>query len=91
MSGFIAMRVITSYSIHYTKLYEKIIDDFTPHAVDMESASIGHCCYRNEMPFATIRCISDNADDEGEMSFEEFEKIAAKRVADVVLTMIKEI
>jgi len=69
----------------------KIIEDFTPHAVDMESASIGHCCYRNEMPFATIRCISDNADDEGEMSFEEFEKVAAKKVADVVLTMIKDL
>ena len=67
----------------------KIIDDFTPHAVDMESASIGHCCFRNGMPFATIRCISDNADDEGEMSFDEFGLIAAKRNADVVLDMIK--
>lgn len=65
-----------------------IISQFNPYAVDMESASIGHCCYRNEVPFATIRCISDNADDEGEMSFDEFEKIAAKRVADVVLDII---
>lgn len=69
----------------------KIVTEFTPLAVDMESAAIGHCCYRNAIPFATIRCISDNADDEGEMSFEEFEKIAAKQVADVVLTMIKSI
>lgn len=73
------------------ELKNKIISDFSPHAVDMESASIGHCCYRNSMPFATIRCVSDNADDDGEMSFDEFEKIAAKKVADVVLTMIKEI
>ena len=28
-----------------------------------------------------------NADDEGAMSFDEFEKIAAKRVAEVVLRM----
>jgi len=55
----------------------------------MESASIGHCCFRNKIPFATIRCISDNADDEGEMSFDEFEKIAAKRNADVVLSMLE--
>lgn len=68
---------------------KKIVTDFSPHAVDMESASIGHCCYRNAMPFATIRCISDNADEEGDISFEEFGIIAAKRVADVVLTMIK--
>lgn len=70
-------------------LKEQILKDYNPYAVDMESASIGHCCFRNKIPFATIRCISDNADDNGEMSYEEFEKIAAKRNADVVLTMIK--
>ena len=43
----------------------------------------------NNVPFVTVRCISDNADDEGAMSFDEFEKIAAKRVADVVLEMIE--
>lgn len=58
---------------------------FHPYAVDMESAAVGHCCYLNEMPFASVRCISDNADDEGAMSFDEFEKIAAKRVAEIVL------
>lgn len=58
-----------------------------PYAVDMESSAVGHCCYLNEMPFASVRCISDNADDEGAMSFDEFEKIAAKRVAEIVLRM----
>jgi adenosylhomocysteine nucleosidase len=60
-----------------------------PYAVDMESASIGHCAYANGVPSISIRCISDNADDEGAMSFEEFEVIAAKRVADVVLDIIQ--
>lgn len=69
---------------------QKILDEFNPHAVDMESASIGHCCYRNSIPFATIRCMSDSADDEGEMTYDEFEHIAAKRNADVVLDMIKQ-
>lgn len=64
-----------------------ILEKFAPHAVDMESAAVGHCCFLNEMPFASIRCISDNADDEGAMSFDEFEKIAAKRVAEIVLRM----
>ena len=45
----------------------------------------------NKVPFVSIRCISDNADDEGEMTFDEFEKIAAKRVADVVLAIIKKL
>ena len=60
---------------------------FSPYAVDMESAAVGHCCYLNSIPFASVRCISDNADDEGAMSFDEFEKIAAKRVAEIVLRM----
>ena len=53
----------------------------------MESSVVGHCCYLNELPFVSVRCISDNADDEGAMSFDEFEKIAAKRVAEIVLRM----
>lgn len=61
--------------------------NFHPHAVDMESAAVGHACYLNETPYVSVRCISDNADDEGAMSFDEFEKIAAKRVAEIVLRM----
>lgn len=61
--------------------------NFNPHAVDMESAAVGHACYLNDMPYVSVRCISDNADDEGAMSFDEFEKIAAKRVAEIVLRM----
>ena len=66
-----------------------IKDRLNPYAVDMESAAVGHCAFMNNVPFVTVRCISDNADDEGAMSFDEFEKIAAKRVADVVLEMIE--
>ncbi|MDE5584487.1 MAG: 5'-methylthioadenosine/adenosylhomocysteine nucleosidase [Ruminococcus sp.] len=58
-----------------------------PYAVDMESSAVGHCCHLNEVPYVSVRCISDNADDEGAMSFDEFEKISAKRVADIVLRM----
>lgn len=61
--------------------------NFNPYAVDMESAAVGHACYLNDVPFVSVRCISDNADDEGAMSFDEFEKIAAKRVAEIVLRM----
>ncbi|MCM1132646.1 MAG: 5'-methylthioadenosine/adenosylhomocysteine nucleosidase [Ruminococcus flavefaciens] len=60
---------------------------FNPYAVDMESTAVGHACYMNSVPFVSVRCISDNADDDGAMSFDEFEKIAAKRVAEIVLEM----
>lgn len=70
-----------------TALKNEIVSKFNPYAVDMESAAVGHCAFLNKMPFVSVRCISDNADDEGAMSFDEFEKIAAKRVAEIVLRM----
>ena len=67
------------------KLKQDICDKFSPLAVDMETAAVGQTCYRNSVPFVSVRCISDNADDEGEMSFEEFEKKAAGIVAEIVM------
>ncbi len=64
---------------------------FDPYAVDMESAAVGHCCFLNDMPYVSVRCISDNADDNGAISFDEFEKIAAKRVAEIVLKMTESV
>ncbi|GHU52423.1 5'-methylthioadenosine/S-adenosylhomocysteine nucleosidase [Clostridia bacterium] len=69
-------------------LKKQISEKFSPYAIDMESAAVGHCCYLNKTPFVTIRCISDNADDSAAMSFDEFEKIAAKQVAEIVLSVV---
>ena len=77
--------------ISSSEVKNAICEKFSPLAVDMETSAIGHCAFMNKMPFVSIRCISDNADDEGVMSFDEFEKIAAKRVAEVVLEMIEKI
>ncbi|NLP26748.1 MAG: 5'-methylthioadenosine/adenosylhomocysteine nucleosidase [Clostridiales bacterium] len=77
--------------ISSNELKKQIIGRLNPYAVDMESSAIGHCAYMNKVPFVSVRCISDNADDDGAMSFDEFEKIAAKRVAEIVLEMVKNI
>jgi len=74
--------------ISSNEVKQDILDRLDPYAVDMESSAIGHCCYLNEMPYVSVRCISDNADDEGAMSFDEFELIAAKRVAEIVIEMV---
>lgn len=71
-------------------LKEMLVETHAPYAVDMESAAIGQACFRAGVPFVSVRCISDNADDNGAMTFEEFEKKAAKRVADIVLAMTEE-
>lgn len=77
--------------ISSNEVKEDILSRLYPYAVDMESSAVGHCCYLNSMPFVSVRCISDNADDDGVMSFDEFEKIAAKRVAEIVLKMCSEL
>lgn len=68
-------------------LKAKLTEQYNPYAVDMETASIGHCAWRNQIPFVSVRCISDLADDDGAMSFDQFETLATKRVADIVMTM----
>lgn len=68
-----------------------IVTRCSPLAVDMESAGIGHCAFKNGVPFVSVRCISDNADDEGAMSFDTFEQLAAKRVAGLVLAMVEQL
>lgn len=77
--------------ISSSEIKKDISSKFAPLAVDMESSAVGHCAFMNGVPFLSLRCISDNADDNGEISFDEFEKIAAKRVAEIVLEMIRRI
>lgn len=67
-----------------------IASAYDPYAVDMETAAIGQCAWRNKIPFVSVRCISDLADDEGAMSFDQFELLAAERVAGIVLEMAAE-
>lgn len=54
------------------------------YAVDMESASIGHICKLNHIPFLSVRTISDFADGE-----DDFEVIAAYKSSQLVKTMIE--
>lgn len=69
----------------------EIKEKFKPMAVDMETAAIAHCAKRNSIPFVSVRCISDNADDDGAMSFDIFEKKAANIVAKICIELASEI
>jgi len=55
---------------------------------EMEGAAIAHVAYLNKTPFIVIRAISDNADENADMSFEQMSAIAAKRAGFVVTSMI---
>lgn len=65
-----------------------IIEEYSPHCVEMEGSAIGHVSYINSTPFLIIRSISDNADDNSMNSIVDFEKISANNSALLVLNIL---
>ncbi len=61
------------------------------YCVEMEGASIAHACAMNDIPFVVIRTVSDNADDDAEMTFEQFAEQTARVSARIVLAMSEKI
>lgn len=68
---------------------DHIIGDFAGDCAEMEGAAIAQVCYVNKLPFVVLRAISDKADGSAQMSFEEFEKQAAKNSAALVQFMLE--
>ncbi|MNM79151.1 5'-methylthioadenosine/S-adenosylhomocysteine nucleosidase [compost metagenome] len=58
-------------------------------AVEMEAAAVGHVCHLFGTPFVVVRAISDVADSESHMSFEEFLVVAAKQSTLMVNAMLQ--
>lgn len=56
-------------------------------AVEMEAAAIAQACHQFNVPFVVVRAISDVADKESPMSFEEFLPLAAKSSSAMVSKM----
>ncbi len=67
----------------------QLLERFHGVATEMEGASIGHVCYMNDVPFGVLRAISDSADDEADMSFNEFCDMAAKNSLMVILDFLE--
>lgn len=57
---------------------------FNAHACEMEGASVGQVCYRNNIPFAILRSISDSIDENTAVDFMEFRVIAADKSIKVI-------
>ena len=69
------------------ELKERILSNTQALCTEMEGAAIAHTAYRNGVPFVIVRAISDKADDSAHMDYPTFEAIAAKRCAEVTMTM----
>lgn len=65
-----------------------LVDTFNGDCCEMEGASIAQVAHVNEKPFVIIRSISDKADGDANMTYNEFVEIAAVRSAEMVVRML---
>lgn len=60
-------------------------------AVEMEATAVAHVCHNFGVPFVVVRAISDVADQQSHLSFDEFLAVAAKQSSLMVETLLQQI
>lgn len=70
---------------------QQINERFSPLTVDMETASIAHVCHANDVPFISIRSITDTSAHSGVGYFEENCKRASEIAAEITAALLTEI
>lgn len=68
-----------------------IRDTFHAECCEMEGCAIAEAAYLNQLPFVIVRAISDKADEETVVSYDEFEGKAAQHCAKIIEYMISHI
>ncbi len=68
---------------------QKIADNFSAIACEMEGAAVGCVCYRNDIPFAILRSISDDFNNNELVDYFEFRAAAAEHSIKVIREFIK--
>ena len=81
----IKMGIVASGDIFCTEIEmkNKINAKFNADVVDMECAAVAQVCYLDDIPFISVRCISDIPDGKNENTFDENLKLASKRCAKI--------
>ena len=61
---------------------------FNPLCCEMEGAAIAQACYLNKIPFVILRVMSDTADGDGDVDYEQFFRESAKTAGNIVNNML---
>jgi adenosylhomocysteine nucleosidase len=69
-------------------LKHSIREAFGALCVEMEGGAIAQACALNQLPFVVIRAVSDKADKQMTVSFDEFVHLASENSCKVVLEML---
>ncbi len=64
---------------------EMLRREFNASVCDMEGAAIAFVCYMNKIPFCAVRSVSDNADEDSPVDFNEFRKQAVINSTEIML------
>lgn len=67
---------------------ESIISNFGGLCCEMEGGSVAQICAMNHIPFVVIRAISDQADDSGNQSYEQFQESVVRLSALITKEMM---
>lgn len=65
---------------------KRLVDSFHAIVCEMEGGAIGHVCYVNQVPFAILRAVSDNGDENAQRAYED----ALDRASDVAIQIAKQ-
>ena len=82
----IKIGIVASGDIFCTQIEmkNKINAKFNADVVDMECAAVAQVCYLDDIPFMSLRCISDIPNGSNETTFDENLKLASKRCANLI-------
>ena len=83
-------RMITGESFITDEMKDKLIEKYHPLSVDMETAAIAHVCYANHIPFLAVRAITDTADENSPVHFENNCSKASEIASELVIAILEE-
>ena len=67
----------------------RIAELFSALACEMEGAAVGQVCYRNGVPFAILRCISDDYNESEFIDYMKFRAVAAEKSIKAISGFIR--
>jgi adenosylhomocysteine nucleosidase len=75
--------------VQSSEIKNRIREDLGALCCDMEGACVGHVSFLGGVPFLVIRSISDFADEDANINYDEFEKAAALQVSRITMEILK--
>ena len=74
-----------------SRLKGRLITEFGAAAAEMEGAAIAQAAQANGIPFVILRTVSDLAEKEAHVSFDELERYAGRLAGDITVALLQKL